>query len=155
MLHLGCCSSPRSASESLQFIRNKSKSNLYQQVSISKTQELYAEVDTYPVGCFNQHSKHQSNMWNLFKLAIKTSEWRHWRHSSVSTVNFEHISNIVSVFPLNVGWIKAIFCNCPDTRRRMFCTVELNFIFFKKLKWRHFEKIVFVNRSSCFKICNI
>ena len=34
------------------------------------------------------------------KLTIKTPKGRHWRCSGVSTVNYEHISQLVLVFPL-------------------------------------------------------
>ena len=43
----------------------------------------------------SQQWKPQNNVWNLFKVTIRTSEWRQWRRSGVSFVNFEQISQIV------------------------------------------------------------
>ena len=47
-----------------------------------------------------QKWKHQKNVWNLYKLTIKTLEQRRWRYFGVFVVNFEQISDIGFMFPL-------------------------------------------------------
>ena len=48
----------------------------------------------------NEQLKHQSDVWNLFKVNIEGPERRQWSRSSVFIVNFEQISDIDLVFPL-------------------------------------------------------
>ena len=48
----------------------------------------------------SQQSKHQSNVWNQFKVSKKTPERSHWHLSGVFIVKFKKISNIALAFPL-------------------------------------------------------
>ena len=76
--------------------------------------------------------KHQDNVWNLFKLTIKTPERRQWRRYGVFIVNVEQISHIVLVFPLLTlnkqmlaGWVLLLpkFIDNSSCQLEHFCVI--------------------------------
>ena len=57
----------------------------------------------------SQQWKHQSNLWNLFKVNNKATERRQWSRSGVLIVNFEEIS-LHTIFQCFYCWLWANKC---------------------------------------------
>ena len=62
--------------------------------------ELLYELSSWHLLTQSQQWKHQSNVWNPYKVNNKDSRRRHSQRSGVYIANFEQILLMVLVFPV-------------------------------------------------------